>query len=463
MTEPRTRLRGRARHLAPALTISLLLAGTAASAGPAAASAAVPTAACAALSGPSAWGGPPPPSPGTEDNGFNGVTVLSPCDAWAVGFDQNTGGLDQTLAEHWDGTAWTVVPSPDVAGLNNQLYAVRADSATDIWTVGESFATGTDQPLILHWDGHTWAQVASPNPGGKAYLEAVRAVSPTDAWAVGSFGNTTFQSLILHWNGHKWAQVASPHPGTNAALLGVAATSASNAWAVGTFFNGTALQGFILHWNGQKWARQASPNPGGAARDTRLNAIAAGAASGKAWAVGSYFDGTTDRTLILAWTGSKWVQQASPTPWGQLPPGRGHHRRGQYLDGGCLRGRQHAVHLDPALERDEMGSGGQPHPKLFQHAVCRGRVLRHQRLGRRPVQRRQQRPRPELRHPLLRLKGLPWAAGFMKERSHWTRVPSPTPGVNAELFAVAASSASNIWAVGIFSNGTDNALAVHCC
>jgi hypothetical protein len=47
--------------------------------------------------------------------------------------------------------------------------------------------------------------------------------------------------------------------------------------------------------------------------------------------------------------------------------------------------------------------------------------------------------------------------------SRWTRVPSPTPGANAQLFAVAASSASNIWAVGIFSNGTDNALAVHCC
>jgi hypothetical protein len=313
MTEPRTRLRGRARHLAPVLTIPLLLAGTAASIGPAAASAAVPTAACSASSGPSAWGGPTPVSPGTEDNGFFGVTVLSPCDAWAVGFDQNIGGLDQTLIENWDGTAWTVVPSPNVAGLNNQLTAVRADSPTDIWAVGESFATGTEQTLILHWNGQKWAQVASPSPR-LAYLNAVRAVSPTDAWAVGSFGNATFQSLILHWNGHTWAQVASPHPGTNAALYGVAATSASNAWAVGTFFNGTALQGFILHWNGQKWARQSIPNPGGPARDTRLNAIAAGAASGKAWAVGSYFDGTTDRTLILAWTGTKWVQQASPTP-----------------------------------------------------------------------------------------------------------------------------------------------------
>ena len=48
--------------------------------------------------------------------------------------------------------------------------------------------------------------------------------------------------------------------------------------------------------------------------------------------------------------------------------------------------------------------------------------------------------------------------------SHWTRVPSPAPGGSAELFAVAASSASNIWAVGIFSDGSsDNTLAIHCC
>jgi hypothetical protein len=215
MTEPRMRLRGRARHLAPALTIPLLLAGTAASVGPAPASAAVPTAACSALSAPSAWGGPPPVSPGTEDNGFSGVTVLSPCDAWAVGFDQNIDGLDQTLIEQWDGAAWTVVPSPNVAGLNNQLTAVRADSATDIWAVGESFVTGTDQTLILHWDGRTWAKVASPNPGGRAYLEAVRAVSATDAWAVGGFFSAgEFQPLILHWL--PWPRPPRPTPGPSA-------------------------------------------------------------------------------------------------------------------------------------------------------------------------------------------------------------------------------------------------------
>jgi hypothetical protein len=97
-------------------------------------------------------------------------------------------------------------------------------------------------------------------------------------------------------------------------LSGVAATSASNAWAVGTYFNGTAEQGFILRWNGQKWAIQTIPNPGGTTHDTSLNAVAANGASGKAWAVGFYNNGTSDKTLILAWTGTKWAQQPSPTP-----------------------------------------------------------------------------------------------------------------------------------------------------
>jgi len=65
-----------------------------------------------------------------------------------------------------------------------------------------------------------------------------------------------------------------------------------------------------------------------------------------------------------------------------------------------------------------------------------------------------------------------WAVGSTAGRtlilrwdgSQWTRVPSPTPGTSSQLLAVAASSAGNIWAVGIFSDGTsDNTLAVHCC
>jgi hypothetical protein len=160
-----------------ALLVPVMLAGSLTCLGTATASAAT----CVT------WSGTPAVSPHASGNFLVATTVLSPCDAWAVGFDQDNGGLDQTLIEHWDGTAWTVVPSPDVAGRNTELDAVRAESATDVWAVGESFVTGSDRALILHWDGHVWAKVANPNPGGDAYLNAVRAVSATDACAVGAY------------------------------------------------------------------------------------------------------------------------------------------------------------------------------------------------------------------------------------------------------------------------------------
>jgi hypothetical protein len=53
----------------------------------------------------------PPPSPGSTGNVFDGVAMVSACDAWAVGFASG-GGSDQTLIEHWDGSAWSVVPAP---------------------------------------------------------------------------------------------------------------------------------------------------------------------------------------------------------------------------------------------------------------------------------------------------------------------------------------------------------------
>jgi len=45
-------------------------------------------------------------------------------------------------------------------------------------------------------------------PGRPGGLTGAAAVSPTDAWAVGSYG--TFKTLILHWDGTAWAKVPSP-------------------------------------------------------------------------------------------------------------------------------------------------------------------------------------------------------------------------------------------------------------
>src|SRR5690348_5630714 len=57
--------------------------------------------------------------------------------------------------------AWNIVPSPNV-GTTSHLNSVSVISATDVWAVGYS-STGT---LIEHWDGTSWSIVSSPNPNG---------------------------------------------------------------------------------------------------------------------------------------------------------------------------------------------------------------------------------------------------------------------------------------------------------
>jgi hypothetical protein len=82
------------------------------------------------------WTAAEPASPGSANNDLTGVAVLTTGDAWAVGSYADTNG-GRTLAEHWNGTAWSVVPSPDPGGSGDFLSAVSAVSPSAIWAVGE--------------------------------------------------------------------------------------------------------------------------------------------------------------------------------------------------------------------------------------------------------------------------------------------------------------------------------------
>ena len=168
-----------------------------------------------------------PPSPGRSDNELAVVAVRSASDVWAVG-SASSGGQNQTLTEHWNGSAWTVVPSPS-PGVSAGLTSVRALSSSNAWAVG-AFNPGDNSPnktLIEHWDGSGWTVVPSPNPGTGQVLAAVRFVSKNDGWAVGSFAASTSSgtsAMILHWNGTKWTSVTSP----NLVVCADAATAVRN-------------------------------------------------------------------------------------------------------------------------------------------------------------------------------------------------------------------------------------------
>jgi hypothetical protein len=142
-------------------------------------------------------------------------------------------------------------------------------------------------------------------------LFGVAATSTGNAWAVGQAD--TGKTIILRWNGMAWTQVPSPTPKGGGALYAVAATSASNAWAVGGN-DGPPDKTEILHWNGTAWTQVPSPTPPGGGA---LFGVAATSAS-NAWAVGCAgncyqgFGGI--KTLILHWNGTAWKQVPSPSP-----------------------------------------------------------------------------------------------------------------------------------------------------
>jgi hypothetical protein len=220
----------------------------------------------------------------------------------------NNGTTIQTLGEHWNGTAWKLQKSPNVGGSStaNQLHDVTATSSTNAWAVGGYEPGIYEQTLVEHWNGTAWKRVTSPDPAGSSqshFLSGVTATSSTNAWAVGYYHNGGApQTLVLHWNGTSWKQQKSPDPVASPLsneLSDVAATSSTNAWAVGLYDSiCSSTETLVARWNGTSWKRQPSPNVIGSSVTNQLFGVAA-SSSTDAWAVGDFAAGTSDQPLAI--------------------------------------------------------------------------------------------------------------------------------------------------------------------
>src|SRR4051812_15157016 len=91
---------------------------------------------------PGSWTVVPSPNSGPGENELRHLAVVGENDIWAVGHYTTTNGLHQTLTEHWDGAAWSVVPSPNRPGVGNHLYGVAARATDDVWAVGATDPIG---------------------------------------------------------------------------------------------------------------------------------------------------------------------------------------------------------------------------------------------------------------------------------------------------------------------------------
>lgn len=269
----------------------------------------------------SGWSVVPSPNGTFPVNYLVSVSAVSSSDVWAVGYSYNGSVSDsqsKTLIMHWNGANWSVVPSPNTANPENRLLGVAAVSANDVWAVGHWYDFTNFRTLIMHWNGASWSIVSSPNPPDSFanFLYGVEAVSADDVWAVGSQQESIEQTLALHWNGSTWTVVPTPNIGFfHNNMLEAHAVSANDIWAVG--YHQTVIgvdqpyQTSAFHYDGTDWSTVSTPNV-----NTLNNYLfdIVGLAANDAWAVGFWDTGDALNTMIQHWDGQDWTIVSSPNP-----------------------------------------------------------------------------------------------------------------------------------------------------
>ena len=252
------------------------------------------------------------PNVGTDNNYLDGVACVSSSFCTAVGSYDNGSGTSQTLIESFDGTSWSIVPSPNVGTVRSGLGGVACLSSSSCTAVG-SYRNGSnlDQTLIESWDGTNWSTVTSPSAGIADYLFGVACTSPSFCTAVGIYvpnENGGPQSLIEAWNGTSWSIVPSPNTESHYNYLdGVACVSSNFCTAVGWYGNGSGTsQTLIEAWNGSNWSIVSSPN--GGPGNNLLSGVSC--LSSKSCTAVGY---ESDRTLIESLNGVRWSIVPSPS------------------------------------------------------------------------------------------------------------------------------------------------------
>ncbi len=195
------------------------------------------------------WSVLPTPSPRLDGGDMlTKVACVSTSDCFSIGVE-NGGTKDAVpLVEHWNGSAWSIVPTPAASSVD--LESISCPSATSCFIVGiKDAASGLGRPLIEHWDGRAFA--LSPVPLMSGQLFSVSCGGPESCVAVGNQGGG--RALLLDLAGGSWHTSPAPRLGGFSAT---ACVSTSSCLAVGSL---------TAHWNGRAWALgHPAPTYGGA-------------------------------------------------------------------------------------------------------------------------------------------------------------------------------------------------------
>src|SRR3954449_1478229 len=139
--------------------------------------------------------GPMNPPPGSS---LLAVAGSASDDVWAVG-EVHTAARSRSLVEHWDGSSWNVVATPNVGPLSGVAVVSQ-----DVWAVSGS--------SVIHWNGSVWDST-DLSKGHARSLSSISATGPDDVWVAGErpgfkVGPNTngWSTLVMHYDGHAWSE-----------------------------------------------------------------------------------------------------------------------------------------------------------------------------------------------------------------------------------------------------------------
>jgi len=220
---------------------------------------------------------------------------------------------NQALAEVF-ALRWQLSSVADPGGISSGLSKVSCSAATACAAIGDvSFSDGTTAPVAEIWDGHTWTITNSPGAGN--FLSGVSCTAKTACTAVGDvLSGGTPVPLAEFWDGTNWTpQNAQNPPGaTRGFLTDVSCTTATACTAVGFYDD---AQGNELplaeRWDGTNWTIQQAQNPPGTTT-AQLTSVSCPAAT-TCVAVGTFL--TPSFTVLTeVWDGNNWTIKDTPTP-----------------------------------------------------------------------------------------------------------------------------------------------------
>jgi hypothetical protein len=155
--------------------------------------------------------------PGNATGEFLGVSCRSYRSCVAVGEIRTSSGFGP-MAALWNGRSWTVenVPAPSGPSTDTTLQAVSCHSTTDCIAVGGAGGPGAFQTLAEQWNGTAWTIMPMPKLGGAKAASVLASVSCPSATRCTAVGHTTIKGksslLAESRNGTHWTVQASVEP-----------------------------------------------------------------------------------------------------------------------------------------------------------------------------------------------------------------------------------------------------------